>query len=175
MTVKQGSRRRCARRAAKRWSSVALGARRSGEGSHPAFHRSYRCPRCPTARFGSKPSAKEHLEFAHKSRQEPIIHPSSGGFRGGARGALARGEMVSAQYLRGARRGGEIFWPVGQKFWARGEMKTYIRHCTLPSPRPSGTKSTPASPPSNSAPVSPLHPYASDASSNPSHFSHHCH
>ena len=36
--------------------------------------------------------------------------------------------MVSAQYLRGARQGGEIFWPVGQKFWARGEMKTYIRH-----------------------------------------------
>ena len=47
---------------------------------------------------------------------------------GGGRGGPGGGEMVSAQYLRGARRGGEIFWPVGQKFWARGEMKTYIRH-----------------------------------------------
>ena len=28
---------------------------------------------------------------------------------GGARGALAGGGMVSAQYLRGARRGGESF------------------------------------------------------------------
>ena len=48
---------------------------------------------------------------------------------GGGQGGPGGGEMVSAQYLRGARRKGEIFWPVGQKFWARGEMETYIRHC----------------------------------------------
>ena len=48
---------------------------------------------------------------------------------GGGQGGLGGGgEMVSAQYLRGARRGGGIFWPEGQKFWARGEMKTCIRH-----------------------------------------------
>ena len=61
----------------------------------------------------------------------------------GGAGGPGGGEMVSAQFLRGARRGGNgfgpvlkggpagvggIFWPVGQKFWARGEMKTYIRH-----------------------------------------------
>ena len=33
---------------------------------------------------------------------------------GGGQGALAGG-------------GGGIFWPVGQKFWARGEMKTYMK------------------------------------------------
>ena len=53
--------------------------------------------------------------------------PYSGGYRGA--GGPWRGEMVSAQYLRGARRrGGGMFWPVGQKIWAEGEMKTSIRH-----------------------------------------------
>ena len=48
---------------------------------------------------------------------------SSGGFRGGAGGPWRGGGMVSAQYLRGARRGGNLFPPppVGQKFWARGK------------------------------------------------------
>ena len=40
---------------------------------------------------------------------------------GGGQGSPGGGGMVSAQYLRGARRGGGIFWPVGQKFWARGK------------------------------------------------------
>ena len=57
-----------------------------------------------------------------------VVHLHSVADLGGGGGPW-RGGMVSAQYLRGARRGGGIFWPVGQKFWARREMKTYIRHC----------------------------------------------
>ena len=43
--------------------------------------------------------------------------------------------MVSAQYLRGARRGGDLL--AGRlKILGEGEMKTYIRHWSLLSPVP---------------------------------------
>ena len=47
----------------------------------------------------------------------------------GGAGGPWRGEMVFGTVLKGGPGGGGIFWPVGQKFWPRGEMKSYIRHC----------------------------------------------
>ena len=58
----------------------------------------------------------------------PLI---SGGFRGGAGGPWRGGNGFGPVLKGGPAGGGGIFWPVGQKFWARGEMKTYIRHCLL--------------------------------------------
>ena len=54
--------------------------------------------------------------------------PTVADLGGGARGALAGGEMVSAQYLRGARRGGGNLLAGRPKILGEGEMKTYIRH-----------------------------------------------
>ena len=53
---------------------------------------------------------------------------SSGGFRGGQGGPGGGGNGFGAVLKGGPAGGEEIFWPVGQKFWAMGEMKTYIRH-----------------------------------------------
>ena len=57
------------------------------------------------------------------------IYICSGGFRGGGQGGPGGGEMVSAQYLRGARRGGGNLLAGRPKILGEGEMKTYIRHC----------------------------------------------
>ena len=40
---------------------------------------------------------------------------------GGGQGALAGGGNGFGPVLKGGPAGGGIFWPVGQKFWARGK------------------------------------------------------